>query len=94
MRKSNLLSIFILILAGMLSVPCFLTETIAQDRMPVCSPLGKTAKRIKPLREMNWANDTINVQVAFPAAFRETGRNEIIDSIAPVSYTHLTLPTN
>ena len=32
MRKSNLLSIFILILAGMLSVPCFLTETIAQDR--------------------------------------------------------------
>ena len=82
MRKSNLLSIFILILAGMLSVPCFLTETIAQDRMPVCSPLGKTAKRIKPLREMNWANDTINVQVAFPAAFRETGRNEIIDSIA------------
>ena len=31
---------------------------------------------------MNWANDTINVQVAFPAAFRETGRNEIIDSIA------------
>ena len=60
MRKSNLLSIFILILAGMLSVPCFLTETIAQDRMPVCSPLGKTAKRIKPLREMNWANDTIN----------------------------------
>ena len=82
MRKSNLLSIFILILAGMLSVPCFLTETIAQDRMPVCSPLGKTAKRIKPLREMNWANDTINVQVVFPAAFRETGRNEIIDSIA------------
>ena len=50
--------------------------------MPVCPPLGKTAKRIKPLREMNWANDTINVQIAFPAAFRETGRNEIIDSIA------------
>ena len=50
-KKSNLLSIFILILAGMLSVPCFLTETIAQDRMPVCSPLGKTAKRIKPLRK-------------------------------------------
>lgn len=69
MRKSNLLSIFILILAGMLSVPCFLTETIAQDRMPVCSPLGKTAKRIKPLREMNWANDTINVQVAFLLLF-------------------------
>ena len=82
MRKSNLLSIFILILAGMLSVPCFLAEAIAQDRIPVCPPLGKTAKLIKPLREMNWANDTINVQVAFPAAFRETGRNEIIDSIA------------
>lgn len=31
---------------------------------------------------MNWANDTITVQISFPSAFRETGRNEIIDSIA------------
>ena len=31
---------------------------------------------------MNWANDTIAVQTSFPSAFRETGRNEIIDSIA------------
>ena len=82
MRKSNPLFIFVLIFSGLLSVPCFLTETIAQDRMPVCPLLGKTAKRIKPLREMNRANDTLSVQIAFPTAFRETGRNEIIDSIA------------
>ena len=31
---------------------------------------------------MNWANDTITVQISFPSAFRETGRNEVIDSIA------------
>ena len=82
MSKNNLQSVFILILAGMLSVPCFLAEAIAQDRIPVCPPLGKTAKLIKPLREMNWANDTITVQISFPSAFRETGRNEVIDSIA------------
>ena len=82
MRKNNQLSIFILILTGMLSTLCLLTEAIAQDRMPICPPLGKTTKLIKPLREMNWANDTIAVQIAFPSAFRETGRNEILDSIA------------
>ena len=63
MNKNNLQSIFLFILVGMLSGPCFLAEAIAQDRIPVCPPLGKTAKLIKPLREMNWANDTINVQV-------------------------------
>ena len=82
MRKNNQLSIFILILTGMLSTLCLLTEAIAQDRMPICPPLGKTTKLIKPLREMNWANDTISVQFSFPAAFRGMGRNEIVDSIA------------
>ena len=85
MRKSNLLFIYILALSGMLSAPCLLSEATAQDRMPVCPPLGKTAKLIKPLREMNRANDTISVHIAFPSAFRETGRNEIIDSIALLS---------
>ena len=82
MRKSNLLSIFILILAGMLSVLVFLQK---QSRKTVCLyalPLGKTAKRIKPLREVELGGDTINVPCAFPAAFRETGRNKVIDSIA------------
>lgn len=55
---------------------------MAQDRIPACPPLGTTLKLIKPMREMRWANDTIPVLVAFPEAFRETGRNEIIDSIA------------
>lgn len=82
MKKSNQLSVFILMLIGMLSASCFFTEAIAQDRIPVCPPLGKTAKQIKPLREMNRTKDTITVQIAFPSAFRETGRNEIIDSIA------------
>ncbi|MEY8686323.1 SGNH/GDSL hydrolase family protein [Bacteroides sp. AN502(2024)] len=82
MRGSNLLSIFVLIFTSMLSASCFLTEAIAQDRMPVCPPLGKAAKLVKPLREMNWANDTIAVQIAFPPAFRETGRNEITGSLA------------
>ena len=82
MRKNNQLSIFILILTGMLTTLSLLTEAIAQDPIPKSHPLGKTTKLIKPLREMNWANDTIAVQIAFPSAFRETGRNEILDSIA------------
>ncbi len=47
--------------------------------------------KIKPLREMTWANDTISAQVFFPTVFRETGRNEIIDSIALLSpvFEHL-----
>lgn len=64
---------------------------MAQDPIPAFPPQGKTLKGIKPLREMSWANDTISIQVAFPPAFRETGRNEIIDSIsilAPV-FEHL-----
>ena len=40
---------------------------------------------------MTWANDTISAQISFPTAFRETGRNEIIDSIALLSpvFEHL-----
>ena len=82
MRKNNLLSVFILILTGILTAPCFLLMITAQDRIPACPPLGKTLKKIKPLREMTWANDTISAQIFFPTVFRETGRNEIIDSIA------------
>ena len=92
MRKNNLLSVFILMLAGILTVaPCFLSGITAQDRIPACPPLGKTLKKIKPLREMTWANDTISAQISFPSAFRETGRNEIIDSIALLSpvFEHL-----
>lgn len=79
MSKNNLLLGFIL---GVLGTFFLLPAGKAQDRIPACPPLGKTLKMIKPLREMNWANDTIAVQTSFPSAFRETGRNEIIDSIA------------
>ena len=47
MSKNNLQSVFILILAGMLSVPCFLAEAIAQDVSLYVLRLGKTAKLIK-----------------------------------------------
>ena len=77
-EKNNLQSIFIFILVGMLSVSCFFVKAIAQDRIPVCPPPGKTAKLIKPLREMNWTNDTITVQTSFPSAFRETGRMRLL----------------
>ena len=55
MSKSSLLRIFILVFSGVFS---FLPEGMAQDRIPACPSLGKTLKHIKPLREMNWANDT------------------------------------
>ena len=84
MRKSKYLPSFILILMfiGILGAPFSLSELAAQDRIPACPPPEKKQKTIKPLREMNWANDTISVQFSFPAAFRGMGRNEIVDSIA------------
>ena len=84
MRKSKHLPSFILILMfiGILGAPFSLSELAAQDRIPACPPPEKKQKTIKPLREMNWANDTISVQFSIPAAFRGMGRNEIVDSIA------------
>ena len=84
MRKSKHLPSFILILMfiGILGAPFSLSELAAQDRIPACPPPEKKQKTIKPLREMNGANDTISVQFSFPAAFRGMGRNEIVDSIA------------
>ena len=64
MRKSKHLPGFILILTliGILGAPFSLSELAAQDRIPACPPPGKKQKTIKPLREMNWANDTVSVQ--------------------------------
>lgn len=91
MRKNNPLSIFILVLTGMLGIPCLLSNTTAQDHIPVCPSLGKTAKLIKPLREMDRGKDTIAVQIAFPSTFHETGRNELIGSMQLLSpiFEHL-----
>lgn len=91
MRKNNLLPVILFVWAVILNIPCFVPEATAQDRIPACPPLSKTLKKIKPLREMTWANDTISAQIFFPTAFRETGRNEIIDSIALLSpvFEHL-----
>lgn len=88
MRKNNPLLVrknhflFAFILSCLLSVFFLLPKVVAQDRVPVCPPIGKTLKKQKSMREMNHAIDTIPVQVAFPASFRQTGRNEIMDSIA------------
>lgn len=62
MSKNNLLLGFIL---GLMATFFLLSAGKAQDRIPACPPLGKTLKMIKPLREMNWANDTIAVQTLF-----------------------------
>lgn len=85
MNKRKRIYSFILFIIGIAIAPLLITEAMAQDRVPSCPPPGKTLKLIKPLREMHWANDTIPVLIAFPEAFRETGRNEIIDSIALLS---------
>lgn len=82
-RKTHFLSAFVL--SGLLSVFFPLPKVVAQDHVPDCPPIGKTLKKLKPMREMNHVADTISVQVAFPSTFRETGRNEIIDSIAILS---------
>lgn len=81
MKQSKTLSLFFLVC--WLSMSCFLPKVVAQDRMPAYPPLDKGMKKMKFIREMRGGTaDTIPVQVVFPTAFRETGRNEMIDSIA------------
>lgn len=82
-NRNRVSTALIFVLSGMLGIFFLLPETaMAQDRIPPSAPLGKTLKIINPLREMNWANDTISAQISFPAAFCGTGRNEIVDSIS------------
>lgn len=87
MKKNKRLpaSLFISALAGILAVVFPSPELKAQDRIPGCPPLEKTLKTVKPLQEMSKANNTISVQCGFPAAFRETGKNEIAGDIALLS---------
>ena len=85
MRKNSLLPFFVLVLAGILFAPCSLSRMMAQDRIPVCPPLNKVQKGVKPLREMIWANDTIPVQTSFSSASRlppsrkETENNQTLE---------------
>lgn len=80
MRKNNPLSI--LVFGGLLCYLFLFPEVVAQDRVPVRPPVEKTLKKLKAMGEMNRGVDTIYAQASFPASFRETGRNEIVDSIA------------
>ncbi len=56
-----------------------------QDRIPAYISPGKGTKKMKQMKEMTRATDTIFVQSSLPAAFRETGPNEIVDSIGLLS---------
>lgn len=80
MRKNN--SLPVLIFAGLLCLFSLLSEAVAQDRVPARPAVEETLKRLKPMKEMNRAADTIHVQTSFPTSFRGIGRNEIVDSIA------------
>lgn len=74
-----------LLLCSLIIALCSLSGVEAQDRMPACPPLDKSMKKMKMIRERKPNSDTIFVRTAFPVAFRETGRNEIIDSIGILS---------
>lgn len=78
--RMNRYILHLIILGAILLIPA--TPASAQDRLPACPSSSKGMKIIKPLREMNRANDTIFAQVPFPPAFRETGRNEIIGNLS------------
>lgn len=64
-----------------------------QDRIPAYLSPGKRTKKMKQMREMTRATDTISVQLSFPASFRETRPNEIVDSIGLLNpiFEHLRL---
>ena len=59
--------------------------------MPVHPPLDKGMQKIKMNRERKSSADPIAVRTVFPSEFRETGKNEIIDSIGLLSpvFEHL-----
>lgn len=57
----------------------------AQDALPVCSAKDQLMKRAKPMKEMKLLNDTIAVQINFPANFKETEDNEIIGNLGILS---------
>lgn len=68
-------------LAGLLLVlGCYL-PVFAQDPLPSCPRRERPMKIMKPLREARSLGDTVGVSVAYPAAFKATSRNEIIDSL-------------
>ena len=93
MRMSNALtSRFVLLLFLLLGTASFFSsEGWAQDPIPKRTPLDRGMKKMKMLRERVGFIDTISFRTSYPAAFRETGRNEIIDSIALLSpvFEHL-----
>lgn len=63
----------------------FVLRLSAQDPLPVCPVKGKTMHPAKPMKEMKLLYDTIDVRVDLPAAFKEAGNNEIIDSLGLLS---------
>lgn len=84
MRKNSFPFAY-LYLSLLLCLPFLSAEITAQDRLPSSLQPDKSMKKMKTMRELKQTADTIAVQVAFPSAFRETGKNEIIDSIGLLS---------
>lgn len=81
MRRNNRL--LILLVIGFISAFLELSVVKGQDYMPSKPVSTAKMKHQKPMRENNKSNDTIaSYHVILPAAFRETGRNEITDSLS------------
>lgn len=75
-------------LLGIICCICWIgscLKVVSQDHLPSCPVQDALMKKSKPVREISRMADTISVQVAFPPVFRETGRNEIVDSIRLLS---------
>lgn len=78
MRLNKFLCVLLFCLLSVLKL-------LAQDPLPACPVKGKLMQSVKPMKEMKLLYDTIQVRVDLPAAFKEVGYNEIIDSLGILS---------
>lgn len=81
-----LLRLFLFVWVG--GLLCVGSVVLAQDNIPNIPLVGNHTKKMKQMKEMGIrSTDTVSVQCSFPAVFRETRQNKIVDSIgsfAPV----------
>lgn len=79
MKKNSRRSFFLALAISFLGLCA--PDVSAQDPLPVRPSAGDTLKEIRPLRELHWLNDTVSAAVSIPPAFRQTGDNELTDSL-------------
>ena len=61
---------------------CCTVSLRAQDPIPSCPLLGKVTADCDTLRSYSQRTDTVSIpQIAFPTAFRQSGANELTDSL-------------